>query len=158
MEAYFDDLISLALDREDFRGPPRTSAEVLPLTGAQPGLLRTVVIPMLALAADRLSGRFPAWRVRVGKPNCGRPGECSLAVKAITRETSLRFVLECGPAGDPALCHQTLCDGRKSPIEPVETSTDELGYSVRASCIQAVIGEFLFSVVFVSNDADGRSC
>jgi hypothetical protein len=153
--AYFDDVISLGLDREEFRSPPMALAEVLALTGAQPGLLRTVVVPMLELAAGKLAGRFPAWRAKVSKPNCSRTGTCGLTVKSIARETTLRFALECGPAGDPGLWFETICDGRKAPAEAVETSIDEVGYSVRASCIQAAIGEFLYSVVFISGLSEG---
>jgi hypothetical protein len=155
MAAYYDDLISLGLDHGEFRSPSGSPAEVLTLTGAQPGLLRTVVAPMLELAAGKLSARFPAWRVSVSQPNCGHPGACSLVVKTITREAILRLVLECGPAGDPALWFETICDGRKAPAEAVESSADELGYSVRASSIQAVIGEFLYSVVFMAGESGG---
>jgi hypothetical protein len=146
--AYFEDMITLALDGENLQ-PPSPSGNLVTLEWGEPDLIRAIVLPMLELAGKCLEKRFPVWRVKVDRPG-GDNDRCRLALKSITRETVLSFSKYRDAGGEAVICYEVMSDGRRSPMETIEIIADDGFYFTPAIALESVVGEFLFSVVFMA--------
>jgi hypothetical protein len=145
--SYFDDIITLALDRDGLSAP-LPPARFIALRWADPSLLRGAVAPLLELAGGRLQARFPALQVKVEGPGKKDNGPCRLAIRGTKGESSISFFKMCEPGGETLLCYEVINDGLKSPVETVEVDSRADGLFVRCADLEAAVGEFLFSVVF----------
>jgi len=145
--AYFGDIITWALDGEALR-PPAPSGELVRLMNwNEQNYLTEAVSPILELACQSLTERFPAWRAKADLTGRNAGPQCRLAVKAISREGDLRFFRESAPDGNAILCYEVMSDGQKSPVETVEIVTTDSGNFAEREALEGIVGEFLYGIV-----------